>query len=65
MKLVVTAHDVILHRDGVEAARKAHGLSLDRVGMTLGSTMDKRSRESHESFECQVDRVAVRRETAQ
>lgn len=58
VKLTVTPRDVVLHRDGVEAARKAHGLSLERAGLTLGSTMDRKMREA---FECQVGRVSVRR----
>ena len=65
VKMVVTPRDVVLSRDGVETARKPHGLALERAGLTLGSTMDKRARESHESFECQVGGVVVRREQAQ
>lgn len=59
VKVTVTPRDVILHRDGVETARKPHGLSLERAGLTLGSTADKRARDG---FECQVGRVVVRRE---
>lgn len=65
VKLVVTPRDVVLSRDGVEAARKPHGLSLERAGLSLGSTMDRRTREPHEPFECQVGGVVVRREPAQ
>lgn len=65
VKLLVTPREVALQRDGVEAARKPHGLTLDRAGLTLGSTMDRRPREGFDSFECQVDRVVVQREKAQ
>ena len=57
--------EIVLRRDGGEVVRKPHGLSLERVALTLGSTMDKRSRDLHDPFECHVGRVLVRRERAQ
>jgi hypothetical protein len=65
VKLVVTPRDVVLYRDGVESARKAHGLALERAGLTLGSTTDRRSKDLRDPFECQVSDVVVRREPAQ
>ena len=62
LKVTLAGGDVVLHRDGVEAVRKAHGLPLDRANLTLGSPMDKRSREP---FECHLGRVLVRREPLQ
>jgi hypothetical protein len=62
LKLTVTAGDVAIHRDGVEVVRKPHGLTFDRVALTLGSTMDRRG--AREPFECQVGRVLVLREDA-
>jgi hypothetical protein len=62
LKVTVTSEEVLLQRDGIEVVRKAHGLPLERTGLTLGSTMDKRSKDPHESFECQVGAVVVRRE---
>jgi hypothetical protein len=63
VKIIVTPQDVALHRDGVQIARKAHGLSgLDRVSLVLGTQASGRSREA---VECQVGRVSVQRETLQ
>jgi hypothetical protein len=64
LKLTVTAGDVVLHRDGTEVARKPHGLPLERAALTLGSTLDKRARDSREAFECQIGRVHILREEA-
>jgi hypothetical protein len=64
LKLTVTAGDVALYRDGIEVARKPHGLSLERATLTLGSTLDKRARDSREPFECQVGRVHILKEEA-
>jgi len=65
LKLTVTAGDVAVHRDGVEVVRKPHGLTFDRMALTLGSTMDKRlGKDAREPFECQVGRVVVLREEA-
>lgn len=58
VKVTVTPREVVLHRDGVEAVRRPHGLSMERAGLTLGSTADRRTREA---FECQVGRVVVSR----
>jgi hypothetical protein len=65
MRVTLLGSDVLLHRDGIELTRKPHGLSLDRAGLTLGSTLDKRSRDSRDTFECHVGRVLIRRENAQ
>jgi hypothetical protein len=65
VKMVVTSQDVVLYRDGVESARKAHGLALERAGLTLGSTTDRRFKDLREPFECQVSDVVVRREPGQ
>ncbi len=65
VKVVVTPVDVVLFRDGVESARKPHGLSLERAGLSLGSTTDRKSKDLREPFECQVGGVVVRREQAQ
>jgi hypothetical protein len=62
LKLTVTGGDVVLHRDGVEVVRKSHGLTFDRVALTLASTVDRRGKEFREPFECQVGRVQVLRE---
>jgi anti-sigma factor RsiW len=63
VKLVVTPQDVALFREGELVARRPHGLTgLDRVSLLLGSQALGRSRES---FECQVGRVAVQRESLQ
>jgi len=64
LKLTVTAGTVALHRDGVEVARKPHGLSLERATLTLGSTLDRHARDSREPFECQVGRVHILKEEA-
>ena len=65
VRLVVRPQEVVLYRDGEEAARKSHGLTLGRAGLTLGTTTDRRGKEIHEPFECQVGDVVVRRELAQ
>jgi len=64
LKVTVTRGEVTLHRDGVEIARRPHGLTFDRMGLTLASTIDKRGKESRDPFECQVGRVLVLREEA-
>ena len=51
-------------KNGVEIARRPHGLTFDRVALTLASTIDKRGKESREPFECLVGRVLVAREEA-
>ena len=64
LNVTLRGSDVVLLHDGVEVVRKPHGLTLDRVALTLGSTMDRRSRDPREPFECHVGRVLMRRESA-
>jgi hypothetical protein len=59
LKVTITSSDVTLHRDGSDVVRKAHGLALERVALTLGSMLDKRARDSREPFECHVGRVTI------
>lgn len=65
VQMTVTPRDIVLRRDGAEAARKPHGLDLERAGLTVGGTADKRAKDLREPFECQVGGVVVRRENAQ
>jgi hypothetical protein len=65
IRMTVTPRDVVLQRDGVESARRPHGLDLERATLTVGGTGDRKGRELHEPFECQVGGVVVRRESAQ